>query len=356
MKSTRTVPLWPFVLAPLAACGGDTPSSSGPEVPGPLVSGGAAPAVGIDIQPSPIDLSTTTTLTVYVYATPSFDPVLIAPATVRMVVGGQGSGAPVATRAGGYFTATRDYNGDALVDRMLVFKTSDVKAAGLRGCDPVLRVQDLTGAQPFVGTDPSQPPFLNGVPVASVSVTPALDSIAIAATRAFAATAYDGAAVPILGCTYAWNSTVPSVATVDSVGVATGVSDGTTSVTATTGAVTGSATLVVRPGAPAAKFIVTSSSYNPAPGGTVTISAQVADAASNPLPQAGRTVTWSSTGAGGSFASPTSTTNGSGVATVSFTVSAAAGTIHTVTATEGALTGTSAPIKTGGGQIIVIQP
>jgi PGF-pre-PGF domain-containing protein len=68
-------------------------------------------------------------------------------------------------------------------------------------------------------------------------------------------------------------------------------------------------------------------------------------------------VTWSATGAGGSFASATSTTNAGGLATVSFTTSSTAGTVHEVTATDvagrtgtsAAVTTTTAPSPPGGG-------
>ena len=93
----------------------------------------------------------------------------------------------------------------------------------------------------------------------------------------------------------------------------------------------------------ASKFLVTSSTYSPVPGSAVTITAQLADSLGNAVPAAGIVVTWSSTN-GGSFSTATSTTNASGIATVTFTVSSTTGTIHTVTATGGGFTGTSTNI------------
>src|SRR5207302_8345942 len=93
----------------------------------------------------------------------------------------------------------------------------------------------------------------------------------------------------------------------------------------------------------AAKYLVTSTSTTPVAGSSVTISAQLADANNNSVATAGQTVTWASTG-GGSFGAATSTTNSSGVATVTFTTNSSA-TTHTVTATTGGLTGTSAAIN-----------
>jgi large repetitive protein len=114
-------------------------------------------------------------------------------------------------------------------------------------------------------------------------------------------------------------------------------------------------TTTVNPG-PAAKYLVTSSSSSPVAGSSVTITAQLADANDNPVAIPGAVVTWNSTN-GGSFSSPTSATDGSGVATVSFTTSTVAGTEHTVTATDGeGRTGTSPVITTvaGGAAIYVV--
>ena len=99
----------------------------------------------------------------------------------------------------------------------------------------------------------------------------------------------------------------------------------------------------------AAKYLVTSSNNSPVAGTQVTITAQLADSGSNAVPTPGKVVTWSSTN-GGSFSSPTSTTNASGIATVTFTTSTVAGTVHTVTATDTTpLTGTSGNITTAVG-------
>jgi len=98
--------------------------------------------------------------------------------------------------------------------------------------------------------------------------------------------------------------------------------------------------------APAAKYIVTSSSYAPVAGTAVAISAQLASASNSPVHGSGVEVTWSTTGAGGSFSSATSTTNAGGIARVMFTTSASVGTSYAVTALDGSsLTGTSPTIS-----------
>ena len=95
-------------------------------------------------------------------------------------------------------------------------------------------------------------------------------------------------------------------------------------------------TLVVRAvrSFPAAThYLVTSSDYRPASETLVTIYAQLADADGNPVHTSGKVVTWSST-KGGSFATPTSTTSGNGIATVVYTTSAGFSGWDWVTATD----------------------
>lgn len=94
----------------------------------------------------------------------------------------------------------------------------------------------------------------------------------------------------------------------------------------------------------ATDYAVTSSDYAPLSLHSVTITAQLRDQLGNPFAAAGRVVTWSKTGTGGSFSAPTSLTNSSGVATVTFTVGAF-GVTHAVTGTDAAgKTGTSTAI------------
>ena len=104
--------------------------------------------------------------------------------------------------------------------------------------------------------------------------------------------------------------------------------------------------------APATRYVVTSSTYAPVAGATVTISAQLADVRGKPVRTAGRVVTWKKLNTGGSFAAATSTTDAGGVATVAFTTRAVVGTVTTSTATDAAsLTGTSGVIRTVAGTL-----
>jgi adhesin/invasin len=122
-------------------------------------------------------------------------------------------------------------------------------------------------------------------------------------------------------------------------------------VTATTGTTSGtSPTITTQSGGPT-NFLVTTPNTTPNAGATLTITARLRDGAGNFVRLAGRTVNWSSTN-GGTFGSATSTTDGDGIATVSYTVSTIAGRTHSVTATDSAsitISGTSPTMTTVAG-------
>ncbi|HEU4996224.1 MAG TPA: invasin domain 3-containing protein [Gemmatimonadaceae bacterium] len=142
-------------------------------------------------------------------------------------------------------------------------------------------------------------------------------------------------------------------ATTDGAGVATitFLTNTTTSshtVSATTGGIAGLSAAIVTVAGAATKYIVTPSTTSPVASSVVTVSAQLADANNNIVAQQGQTASWSHTGTG-SFpggATDNSTTNTSGVATISFTTAASSGQTATVTATTGGVTGTSAAFTT----------
>ena len=117
---------------------------------------------------------------------------------------------------------------------------------------------------------------------------------------------------------------------------ATGILDATDSIGVTSGA--------------ASKYLVTTSSTSVNQGTTVTVTAQLVDVYNNPVTTSGLTVNWSSIN-GGSFSGSTSTTNTSGIATITYTVSSTIGTTHVVTAT------TSSPSSyTGQSPTITVTP
>jgi hypothetical protein len=100
---------------------------------------------------------------------------------------------------------------------------------------------------------------------------------------------------------------------------------------------------------PPSQYLVSVSDLAPVAGETVTVRAQLADGLGNAVPQAERTVVWSTTGAGASLSAATSETDPARLATVELTTSSLAGTSHTVTgadAGDASMTGTSAELIT----------
>jgi len=69
--------------------------------------------------------------------------------------------------------------------------------------------------------------------VASITVSPSTATITQGTTQTFTATAVDAANQPIAGIAFSWTSSAPSIASVSSTGVATGIAVGDTTITAT---------------------------------------------------------------------------------------------------------------------------
>lgn len=98
----------------------------------------------------------------------------------------------------------------------------------------------------------------------------------------------------------------------------------------------------------ATKFIVSVSNLAPIAGDTITVTAQLADAYDEDVDTDGIIVTWSSTTTNnpGTFGSLTSSTNESGVASVTFTVDSIFSTTYTVSGVAGTISGTSVGFTT----------
>jgi hypothetical protein len=128
--------------------------------------------------------------------------------------------------------------------------------------------------------------------VATITVTPASPSIAVNATQQFTATAKDSNGDTMSGVTFTWASSATSVATINSSGLAMGVSPGTTQITATANGVTSSAdTLTVTPG-PLATITVSPASPSITVDATQQFTATAKDSSGNTI--SGLTFTWAS--------------------------------------------------------------
>ncbi len=128
--------------------------------------------------------------------------------------------------------------------------------------------------------------------VATVDVAPLTVNMAPGQSTPLTATAREASGAAISGRSVTWTSSAPSVVTVSSGGVLTGVSDGTATVTANIDGRSGSASVVVR--TPVAAVVVTPSATQLTLGKAPSqLTAVARDAAGNTLP--GRVIQWAST-------------------------------------------------------------
>lgn len=95
------------------------------------------------------------------------------------------------------------------------------------------------------GSSPTSPPT-NPDPVATVAVTPALDTILVGETTSLTAMARTQSGAAVSSASFTWISGTAQVATVDAQGRVSGVSAGTATIRASAGAISGVATIVVR--------------------------------------------------------------------------------------------------------------
>ncbi|MFZ1133791.1 MAG: Ig-like domain-containing protein [Candidatus Korobacteraceae bacterium] len=134
----------------------------------------------------------------------------------------------------------------------------------------------LVGVTLFVGCGGSSSSGGNTPPpttptLTAITVTPANPAIALGTTQPtqqFAATGtYSDGSTKVLTSTANWISSNPAVATVNTTGLATGMTAGTTTISATSGTITGSTVLTVNP-APLVSIAVTPATATVAPSGT----------------------------------------------------------------------------------------
>jgi len=129
--------------------------------------------------------------------------------------------------------------------------------------------------------------------IATIVVTPALDTVVASASTVYSAEARDADGRTVGSVTFTWQVVNPSIAAVNAAGVVTGLQPGTTNVTASADGVTGQATVVVIAAA-VASVTVSPSSDSVAAGSVVQYRAVARDA--NNAVIAGLYPTWSVVG------------------------------------------------------------
>ncbi|MCC7003895.1 MAG: Ig-like domain-containing protein [Gemmatimonadaceae bacterium] len=171
-----------------------------------------------------------------------------------------------------------------------------------------------------------------GAPVASVSITPAAPSVVAGASTALTAVARDAAGNVLTGRPVSWSSTAPTVASVASNGVVSGLVVGTASIRATVEGVTGSATVAVTAPPPTlVSLTLTPPSISIFTGGfqQFSVTGQLSNGASTSV-----AVNWTATG-------------GSINATGFYTAASVAGTYRVIaTQTGGSIADTSVVVLT----------
>jgi acetyl esterase/lipase/uncharacterized protein YjdB len=222
-------------------------------------------------------------------------------------------------------TATaRDDAGNILTGRVVTWTSSNPAVASV-SADGHVR-GEATGSAVITATTEGRSGTTQATvfltPVATVTLTPDPASVVEGRTLAFIVTLKDADGNVLTGRPVTWESSAPGVATVNSSGIATGVSVGTSTISAASEGKQDAVTLTVTAVPAASVEASPGSAMIAAGGGTVQLTATVRDEQGNAL--AGRTVTWSSSQP--SLASVSSSgvvTGGTGVGSV--TITAASG-------------------------------
>jgi uncharacterized protein YjdB len=155
-------------------------------------------------------------------------------------------------------------------------------------------------------------------PVAVVEVAPSTASINVGQSIQLSATPRNIAGNPLLGRTIVWSSGSPSLATVSSSGMVTGVAAGNAIIVATVDGKQGSAVITVRK-VPVASVSVTPSTSAITAGQTVTLAATTLDASGNTL--VGRVIGWSTSDNAIATVSSSGVVTGVSVGTATITAS-----------------------------------
>ena len=203
-------------------------------------------------------------------------------------------------------------------------------------------VAACTGASPDQVTSPQ---------IASVSITPPTTTVSIGAQAPLQASVRDGSGNSIGGAEVFWSVEDPSVATVSSTGVVTGVALGSTQVAASSNGKSGIATITVQK-IPVASVVVTPPHVDASPGAKTQLSATAFDAGQNPLPE--RLISWSTSNAAVATVSASGlvTAVGQGNASISATSEGKSGSA-TVTVSQAAVSSvavTPTPLSMSVGQ------
>lgn len=201
---------------------------------------------------------------------------------------------PVGSTAALDATVT-DADGNPLRDRRVVWASADPTIASVsdRGVVTGVRAGRVDVAATAEGKSgiASVTVAAGAARVQSVRIDPDHLDLFVAASATLVATAYDSRGAPVGGRATAWTTGNAAVASVSQTGQVTGLVPGTAVITATIEGFAGKSTITVRL-VPVAKVTVVPANVELGAGKSVTLTAEVSDAAGNLL--TGRALTWSS--------------------------------------------------------------
>jgi trimeric autotransporter adhesin len=212
--------------------------------------------------------------------------VQVTPAAVSVLVGAT---TPLEAR-------TLDSEGGALTGRTITWSTdnSSVATVNAQGVVTGVSAGSATITATSEGRSGAAVITVLAVPIATVNVTPAFETIIAGETRLLSATALDADGGTLTGRLFTWRTDNAQVATVSSTGLVTAVNPGTTTITATSEGRSGSASITVRQ-RPVAAVTLTPSSGSVIAGETLQLTSRTTDAQGNLL--VGRVVTFSTSDA-----------------------------------------------------------
>jgi adhesin/invasin len=304
--------------------------------------------------------------TKYVVTSSSYGPVAGTAITLTAQLADQ-YGNPVATSGlrvrfsrsgtGGSFSSTR-VNTNAGGIATTTFTTSTTAGRTYTFTARSTRPSTRTGTSAAVTTVPGA---ATTIALSAGNGQTATAGSTVATAPAVRVTDSRGNGVPGVAVTFTvgagGGSVTATTATTNATGIATvgwmlGTTAGANTLTATRAGLAGSPVAFTATGVAGAatQYLVTSSSYGPSAGTSVTITARLADQYGNAVAASGIWVTFTKTGTGGAFvAANPAATNASGTVTITLATAGTVGTAYAVTATStvpSTRTGTSPTITT----------